>query len=109
MDLELIARKDLLMDGPWARRRSRLKEKRNQIGVLDVLPWRDHKMTLQRFHNVTADVDEGQLRQAMTVALASEIPRDPEGYRRFYARVIDALPEPAESRPVLATPELVPA
>ena len=63
------------MDGPWAQRRSSLKEKRNQISVLDVLPCRDQKMTLQRFHNVTADVDEGQLRQAMTVALASEIPR----------------------------------
>ena len=66
-------------------------------------------MTLQHFRNLTADVDEGQLRQAMTVALASEIPSDPEGYRRFYARIIDALPEPAESRAVLATPQLVPA
>lgn len=46
-------------------------------------PARDQTMTLQHFRNVTADVDECQLRHAMTVALVSEIPSDPEGYRRF--------------------------
>ena len=67
-------------------------------------------MTLQHFRNVTADVDECQLRHAMTVALVSEIPSDPEGYRRFYARVIDALDEPASKTGVISDrPQLVPA
>ena len=69
---------------------------------------RDQKMTLQHFRTVTADVDDGQLRRAMTVALASEIPRDPEGYRRFYSRVIDALDEPvSETSTISVSPQLV--
>ncbi len=69
---------------------------------------RDQKMTLQQFRTVTADVGEGQLRRAMTVALASEIPRDPVGYRRFYSRVIDALDEPvSETSTISVSPQLV--
>ncbi len=67
-------------------------------------------MTLQHFRNVTAEVDEAQVRRAMTVALASEIPRDPEGYRRFYARVIGALDEPAPETSIISIlPQLVTA
>ena len=78
------------------------------MGASDVYTHRNQKMTLQHFRTVTSDVDEGQLRRAMTVALASEIPRDPEGYRRFYSRVIDALDEPvSETSTISVSPQPV--
>ncbi len=48
-------------------------------------------MTLQQFCVPMADMNDRHLRRAMTIALAAEIPRTPEGYQRFYARVVDQL------------------
>ena len=48
-------------------------------------------MTLQQFLAVTAHIDSGDLRRAMAVALASEVPRSSVGYVRFYSRVLDEL------------------
>ena len=48
-------------------------------------------MRLQQFLAVTAHIDSGDLRRAMAVALASEVPRSSVGYVRFYSRVLDEL------------------
>ncbi len=73
-------------------------------------------MTLQRFRTLTADADALHLRHAMIAALMLEVPRDREGYRRFYDRVIESLksletlaqPAPEIGRPAVR-PELVSA
>ena len=48
-------------------------------------------MRLQQFLAVTAHIDSGDLRRAMAVALASEVPRSSVDYERFYSRVFDEL------------------
>ena len=48
-------------------------------------------MILQHFLTATAGTDEREVRQAMAVALALEIPHDSTGYARFYRRVLDEL------------------
>ena len=67
-------------------------------------------MTLQQFRTLTAEMDDRdlRLRRAMTVALAAEIPRTPEGYERFYARVVDELDwnRGTETEQVAREPEL---
>ena len=40
-------------------------------------------MRLQQFLAVTAHIDSGDLRRAMAVALASEVPRSSVDYERF--------------------------
>ncbi len=45
-------------------------------------------MTLHRFLTLTARVPDRDLRRAMAVALACEVPRRPEDYQRYYRRVV---------------------
>ena len=62
-------------------------------------------MTLQRFRMLTARTDEADLRQAITVALMTEVPRSAASYHRFYVRVVEELQRPKVSTAVDA-PEL---
>ncbi len=48
-------------------------------------------MTLQTFRNLTATIPELTLRRALTLALSVERPTSPEGYARFYGRVLAVL------------------
>jgi len=48
-------------------------------------------MTLQEFLDATAVVPAPVLRAAMASALSVEPARTPDGYRRFYARVVREL------------------
>ena len=48
-------------------------------------------MTLQTFLHLTATIPEPVLRRALAIALSSERPTSPEGYARFYRRVLAAL------------------
>ena len=48
-------------------------------------------MTLQTFLHLTATIPEPVLRRALAIALSSERPTSPQGYVRFYARVLAAL------------------
>jgi hypothetical protein len=48
-------------------------------------------MMLHRFLTATATADDLELRRAMAVALAMEIPRERAGYLRFYRRVVDEI------------------
>lgn len=48
-------------------------------------------MQLQHFLTATVGTDDRELRQAMAVALALEIPHNRVGYERFYRSVVDAL------------------
>ena len=46
---------------------------------------------LHHYLTATARTDEREVRRAMAVALALEIPHDSTGYERFYRRVLDEL------------------
>ena len=48
-------------------------------------------MTLQTFLNLTAGVPEPTLRRSLALALSVERPTSPEGYARFYERVLAVL------------------
>ena len=48
-------------------------------------------MMLHHYLAATARTDEREVRRAMAVALALEIPHDSIGYERFYGRVLDEL------------------
>ena len=48
-------------------------------------------MTLQHFITLTARTPRTELRRAMTLALAEEVPRTPDGYARFHRRVVEEL------------------
>ncbi len=48
-------------------------------------------MRLDTFLNATDSAATTQLRRAMTVALALEVPHDHNGYTRFYRRVLEQL------------------
>jgi hypothetical protein len=54
-------------------------------------------MTLQTFLRLTAETPRLPLRRAMAIALAVETPCSPDGYARFYTRVIDELPRDGRS------------
>ncbi len=66
-------------------------------------------MRLQQFLALTAHIDSGDVRRAMAVALASEVPRSPVGYERFYSRVLDELDVTVENAasPISTQPDLV--
>ncbi len=66
-------------------------------------------MRLQQFLALTAHIDSGDVRRAMAVALASEVPRSPVGYERFYSRVLDELDVTVENAasPLSTQPDLV--
>ena len=64
-------------------------------------------MILQHFLTATAQTDEREVRQAMAVALATEIPHNSSSYERFYARVLDELGR--ETRTASAAPTPSPA
>ncbi len=66
-------------------------------------------MMLEQFLAVTAHIDSGDLRRAMAVALASEVPRSSVGYERFYSRVLDELDVTVENAasPASTQPDLV--
>lgn len=64
-------------------------------------------MMLHHYLAATAQTDEREIRRAMAVALALEIPHDSTGYERFYRRVIHEL-EQAE-RAVSKAPIRLPA
>ena len=55
-------------------------------------------MILQHFLTATARTDEQELRRAMSVTLALEIPHNRQGYERFYRRVLDELVATRQSR-----------
>ena len=55
-------------------------------------------MMLQHFLTATAGTDEREVRRAMAVALALEIPHDSTSYERFYRRVVNELPTAGTSR-----------
>ncbi len=65
-------------------------------------------MTLQTFLTLTATIPEPTLRRSLILALSVERPTSPEGYARFYDRVVATLgatPDPdgaSASKPVLA-------
>ena len=48
-------------------------------------------MTLPTFLNLTAAVPEPTLRRSLALALSVERPTSPEGYARFYERVLAGL------------------
>ena len=48
-------------------------------------------MILHHYLAVTERTDEREVRLAMAVALALEIPHDSTGYQRFYRRVLSEL------------------
>lgn len=61
-------------------------------------------MTLPRFLDATAISTDAELRRAMAAALALEVPRDHDGYTRFYRRVLDQLDaERRDPRHVMST------
>ena len=66
-------------------------------------------MTLQQFLAVTAHIDSRDLRRAMAVALALEVPRSSVGYERFYSRVLDELDVTVENAasPASTQPDLI--
>ena len=66
-------------------------------------------MRLQQFLAVTAHIDSGDLRRAMAVALASEVPRSSVDHERFYSRVLDELDVTVENAasPASTQPDLV--
>ncbi len=55
-------------------------------------------MTLQRFLTVTAEISERDLRPALALALGTGVPRDRQGYARFYHRVLEILDSPELTR-----------
>ena len=55
-------------------------------------------MMLQHFLTATAGTDQREVRRAMAVALALEIPHDSTGYERFYRRVLNELETAGTSR-----------
>ncbi len=55
-------------------------------------------MMLQHFLTATAGTDEREVRRAMAVAIAVEIPHDSTSYERFYRRVLDELEAAGTSR-----------
>mgnify|MGYP001281802578 CR=1 FL=1 len=48
-------------------------------------------MNVQQFLTATEGTDDQEVRRAMVLALALEAPHGPEGYRRFYRRVLSVL------------------
>ena len=59
---------------------------------------------LQHVLTATAGTDEREIRRAMAVALALEIPHDSTGYERFYRRVLDELERTARAASTVPTP-----
>ena len=55
-------------------------------------------MMRQHVLTATAGTDEREIRRAMAVTLALEIPHDSTGYERFYRRVLDELEAAGTSR-----------
>ena len=55
-------------------------------------------MILQQYLTAIARTDEREVRWAMALALAVEIPHDSTGYERFYCRVLDELEAAGTSR-----------
>ena len=61
-------------------------------------------MILHQYLAATARTDEREVRRAMAVALALEIPHDRTGYERFYRRVLDELERAARAVSTAPTP-----
>ena len=55
-------------------------------------------MILHHYLAATARTDEREVRRAMAVAIAVEIPHDSTGYERFYRRVLNELEAAGTSR-----------
>ena len=54
-------------------------------------------MNLQHFLTATERTDDKELRRAMVLALALEIPHNRVGYERFYRIILDVLQTKAEN------------
>ena len=64
-------------------------------------------MILHHYLTATAQADEREVRRAMAVALALEIPHDSTGYERFYRRVLNEL-ESADTSARTSVGDLLP-